>query len=105
MAEARLPEEALRRPWHGASDRAADPGVAAIRLQRAEVEAMLDYRRAAAGSEEQARAWRRLAMLREKRRALMPPEAAASLPPLPDPPAGALTRWQRLRRRLGIGRD
>jgi hypothetical protein len=99
-----LPAEALRRPWHGASDRAEDPAVAAIRLQRAEVEAMLDYRRAAAASQDQARAWKRLAMLREKRRALMPPEAASSLPPLPDPPAGALTPWQKLRQRFGLAR-
>jgi hypothetical protein len=104
VAEPRLPEEALRRPWHGASDRAEDPAVAAIRLQRAEVEAMLAYRRAAEGSEDQARSWRRLAALREKRRALMPEAAAARLPPLPPAPAGTLSTWQKLRRRLGLGR-
>lgn len=104
MAEARLPEEALRRPWHGASDRAEDPAVAAIRLQRAEVDALMAYRRAPEGSEEQARAWRRLAALREKRVALMPAAAAARLPPLPAAPVGTLSAWQKLRRRLGLGR-
>lgn len=106
MAEAGIPDEALRRPWHGASDRAEDPAVAAIRLQRAEVEALIAYRRAVAGSEDQARAWRRLAALRERRRALMPQAAAAQLPPLPPAPprAGAPSAWQKLRRRLGLGR-
>lgn len=99
MAEP-LPAEALRRPWHGAPDHPADPAVAAIRLQRAEVEALMAWRAAAAGSAEQARAWRRLAALRAQRMALMPAEAAARLPPLPEAPAGALTRWERLRRRL-----
>ena len=102
MADARLPEDALRRPWHGASDRAEDPAVAAIRLQRAEVEAMLAYRRTAEGSEEQARAWRRLAALREKRVALMPAATAARLVPLPAAPMGTLSAWQKLRRRLGL---
>lgn len=104
MAEARPPAEEMRRPWHGASDRAEDPGVLAIRLHRAEVEALMAFRRAAPGSEEQARAWRRLAMLREKRIGLMVPAAAARLPPLPAAPAGALSAWQKLRRRLGFGR-
>jgi hypothetical protein len=99
-----LPTEALRRPWHGASDRAEDPAVAAIRLQRAEIEAALAYRRTVAGTEEQARAWRRLAALRERRAALMPAEAATRLPPLPPAPAGALSRWEKLRRRFGFGR-
>lgn len=98
------PPEALRRPWHGASDRAEDPAVAAIRMQRAEVDALIAYRRMAEGSEEQARAWRRLAALREHRRALMPEPAAERLPPLPPAPVGTLSRWQKLRRRLGLGR-
>lgn len=102
MAEASLPEEALRRPWHGAPDSAEDPAVAAIRLQRAEVEALLAYRRTAKASEEQARAWRRLATLRERRVALMPPVLAARLPPLPAPPPGGLSAWQKLRRRFGL---
>lgn len=102
MAEAGLPEDALRRPWHGAPDRAEDPAVAAIRLQRAEVEALLAYRRTAQGSEEQARAWRRLATLRERRVALMPAVLAARLPALPPPPPGGLSAWQTLRRRLGL---
>lgn len=105
MAEARLPQEALRRPWHGASDRAEDPAVAAIRLHRAEVEAVIAYRRTAPGSEEHARAWRRAATLREKRMALMPAETARHLPPLPAAPAGVLSTWQKLRRRLGLMRD
>ncbi len=104
MAEAHPPEEALRRPWHGASDRDDAPEVQAIRLHRAEVEAMIAWRRTAQGTEEQARAWRRLAALRERRVALMPADGAARLPPLPAPPAGALSRWQKLRRRLGFGR-
>lgn len=104
MADTPLPDEALRRPWHGASDRAEDPAVAALRLHRAEVEALLAYRRMAEASEEQARAWRRLATLREKRVALMPAAAAKRLPPLPAPPAGTLSTWQKLRRRLGLMR-
>jgi len=108
MAEARLPPpppaEDLRRPWHGASDRVEDPGVVAIRLHRAEVEALMTFRRAAPGSAEQARDWRRLATLREKRVALMAPANAARLPPLPAAPAGTLSAWQKLRRRLGFGR-
>lgn len=104
MAEAHPPEDALRRPWHGASDRADAPEVQAIRLHRAEVEAMIAWRRTAPGTEEQARAWRRLAALRERRVALMPADDAAHLPPLPAAPAGAVSRWQKLRRRLGLGR-
>ena len=95
--------EALPRPWHGASDRAEDPAVAAIRLHRAEVEALAAYRRAAPASEEQARAWRRAAALRERRVALLPAGEAEHLPPLPRAP-GAVSAWQKLRRRLGFGR-
>jgi hypothetical protein len=105
VAEARLPPEELRRPWHGASDRVENPGVVAIRLHRAEVEALMAYHRLAPGSVEQGRAWRRLAMLRARRVALMSPEGAARLPPIPAPPAGALSGWQKLRRRLGLGRS
>ncbi len=104
MAEARAPEEALRRPWHGAPDRADAPEVLAIRLHRAEVEALIAWRRTAPGTPDQARAWRRLAALRERRVALMPPGSAARLPPLPAAPADALSGWQKLRRRLGFGR-
>uniref|UniRef100_UPI0018DF7860 hypothetical protein n=1 Tax=Roseomonas rosulenta TaxID=2748667 RepID=UPI0018DF7860 len=77
MADARAPEEVLRRPWHGASDRADSPEVQAIRLHRAEVEALIAYRRTAPGSPDQPRAWRRLAALRERRVALMPAGSAA----------------------------
>ncbi len=104
MAEARLPTDILRRPWHGASDRVEDPAIVAIRLHRAEVEAVMIYRRLPPGSAEQARAWRRVATLRERRCALMPSASAARLPPLPAAPAGALSAWQKLRRRLGLGR-
>ena len=61
------------------------------------------YRRMAPGSAEQARAWRRVATLRERRCALMPEPSAARLPPLPAAPMGALSAWQKLRRRLGLG--
>jgi len=98
-----LPAEVLRRPWHGAPDCAEDPAIAAIRLQRAEVGALMACRAAAEGSEEKARAWRRLAALRARRMALMPAGAAARLPPLPEAPPGAQSRWQKLRRRLGLG--
>jgi hypothetical protein len=104
MADSGAPEEGLRRAWHGASDRADAPEVQAIRLHRAEVEAMSAYRRAAPGSADQARAWRRLAALRERRIAVLPPGSAARLPPLPGAPADALSAWQKLRRRLGFGR-
>ncbi len=104
MAEAGIPDAALRRPWHGASDRESDPAVAAIRLHRAEVEALIAWRRATPGSEDQARAWRRVAALREKRVALLPASEATRLPPLPAAPAGTLSAWQKLRRRLGLGR-
>jgi hypothetical protein len=100
VADAPSPSDALRRPWHGAPDRAEDPAVAAIRLQRAEVEALLTLRRADVA--DQARAWRRLAALREMRVAVMAPAEAARLPPLPAAPVGALTAWQKLRRRLGF---
>jgi hypothetical protein len=102
VADAPLPEDALRRPWHGASDRVEDPAVAVLRLQRAEVEALMAFRRTTAGSDEQARAWRRLATLREKRMALMPPAEATRLPPLPPAPARGLSAWDKLRRRLGL---
>ncbi len=100
MAE-RLPAEAMRSPWRGASGQPANAAVATIRLQRAEVEASLAYRRAAKGSEDAVRAWRRLATLRERRRALMPSADAAHLPPLPPAPTSdAPSAWQKLRRRL-----
>ena len=104
MAEARLTVEVLQRPWHGASDHIENPGVVAIRLHRAEVEVLMAFRRAAPGSEEQARAWRRLAALREKRVALMPACDTTRLPPLPAAPVGALSGWQKLRRRFGLVR-
>jgi hypothetical protein len=105
VADTPLPDEALRRPWHGASDRVEDPAVAVLRLHRAEVEALMAYRRTPEGGEEQARAWRRLAALREKRVALLPAAEAARLPPLPAAPAGTLSAWQKLRRRLGLVRS
>ncbi|CAH0137857.1 hypothetical protein [Roseomonas sp. CECT 9278] len=104
MAEARKPEEALRRPWHGASDRDDAPEVLAIRLHRAEVEALIAWRRTPPGSPDQARAWRRLAALRERRVAVLGAGSADRLPPLPAAPADTLSAWQKLRRRLGLGR-
>lgn len=105
MAETYISSAELRRPWHGASDRVEDPGVVAIRLHRAEVEALMAYHRTPPGSEEQARAWRRIATLRAKRVALMPDIATARLPPLPAAPAGALSAWQKLRRRFRLRQD
>ena len=92
----------LPRPWHGASDREEDARVIALRLQRAEVDALLAFRGAESDSDEAARLWRRLAALREQRRGLLTPEESAGLPSLPPPPSGALTRWQAFRLRLGL---
>ncbi len=94
--------DGLPRPWHGASDRVGDASVQALRLQRAEVEAMLAFRRAEENSEEAVLLWRRLLALREQRRALLTLDEAAGLSPLPSPPRGALTHWQYLRRRFGL---
>ena len=94
--------DSLPRPWHGASDRTQDAGVQALRLQRAEVEAMLAFRRAEENSAEAVLLWRRLVALREQRCALLTPEEGAGLSTLPSPPRGALTRWQALRRRFGL---
>lgn len=95
----RLPP--LPRPWHGASDRGEDAPVQALRLQRAEVDTLLAFRAAQPDTEEAARLWRRLALIRERRRALLPAAAGAALPGLPAAPRGALTRWQVLRQRVG----
>jgi hypothetical protein len=89
-----------RRPWHGASDRAAEPAVAALRLHRVEVEALLALRHAQEG-EAGCLAWWRLQRARAARIALLDPAAAAKLPPLPAPPPGALTWWQGVLHRLG----
>jgi hypothetical protein len=35
---------------------------------------------------------------------VLPPGSAARLPPLPGAPVDALSAWQKLRRRLGLGR-
>lgn len=87
------------RPWHGASDRGGEPAVAALRAQRAEVAALLAWQHAPSG---QARtlAWWRLHRVRQARLALMG-EEAHRLPPLPAP-EDALSRWQKLRLRLGL---
>ncbi len=90
----------LRRPWHGASDRPETPAVAALRAQRAEVDALMAYRHAAEG-EAKALAWWRLHRQRQDRAVLLGAEEAARLSPLPAPPDGALSRWQKLRLRLG----
>jgi hypothetical protein len=75
--------------------------LARIRAQRAEVEAMLAFRHAPDG-EPRVLAWWRLHRARAGRVALLSAEEAARLPPLPPPPPGALTRWQKLRLRLGL---
>ena len=90
----------LRRPWHGASDRHADPAVAAIRLQRAEVDALLAFRHAEPGEEENL-AWWRLQRIRAARLGLLDAAAQATLPPLPEPPAHALSWWQGVKHRVG----
>ncbi len=90
----------LRRPWHGASDRPETPAVAALRAQRAEVDALLAFRHAPDG-EAKAIAWWRLHGVRQGRAALLGAEEAARLSPLPAPPEGALGPWQKLRLRLG----
>jgi hypothetical protein len=93
----RVADRPLERPWHGASDRAAAPAVLALRLQRAEVDALLAFRHAAEG-EAAVLAWWRLQRCRRARLAL---HEAAPLPPLPEPPQGALGWWQGMLRRLG----
>ena len=96
-----MPEAAaLRRPWHGASDRHADPAVAAIRLQRAEVDALLAFRHAEPGEDENL-AWWRLQRIRTARLGLLDAATQAALPPLPAPPAHALSWWQGVKHRVG----
>jgi hypothetical protein len=90
---------AVRRPWHGASDRHAEPAVAALRLQRAEVDALLAFKHAEPGEEENL-AWWRLQRIRVARLAALDP-AAGALPALPAPPAHALSWWQGVKQRLG----
>ncbi|NGM22037.1 hypothetical protein G3576_18580 [Roseomonas stagni] len=90
----------LRRPWHGASDKPETPAVAALRAQRAEVDALLAFRHAPDG-EAKAIAWWRLHALRQARAALLGAEEAARLTALPAPPEGALGPLQKLRLRLG----
>lgn len=97
MADRRL---SASRPWHGASDRAEEPAVAALRQQRAEVDALLAFRHAAEG-EAACLAWWRLQQARAARAALLEAAQAARLPPLPDPPPGALSWWQGVLARLG----
>jgi hypothetical protein len=74
--------------------------IAAIRAQRAEVEALLAFRHAEPGEDENL-AWWRLQQARVARRALLPEGATARLPPLPPPPAHALSWWQGVKQRLG----
>jgi hypothetical protein len=90
---------ALRRAWHGASDRPDEPAVAALRLQRAEVEAMLAFRHAEEGEAENL-AWWRLQRLRAARIAVLREAERARLPALPPPPAHALSWWQGVKFRL-----
>lgn len=89
------------RPWHGASDRPDHPAVAALRAQRAEVDALLAFRHAP-GGEKRAVAWWRLHGVRRMRIRMLTPQEAANLAALPPPPEEALDTWQRLRLRLGL---
>ena len=88
--------EARRRPWHGASDHAEDPAVAALRLQRAEIDALMAFRAAPDDSADAMAAWQRLAQLRAERLALLPAEAQQRLPALPPPPQRPQSGWQKL---------
>jgi hypothetical protein len=90
----------LRRPWHGACDRPQEPAVAVLRLQRAEVEALLAFRHTAPGEAESLAWWRLQFACRARLRLLSDAERAA-LASLPAPPAQALSRWQRVKLRLG----
>jgi hypothetical protein len=90
----------LHRAWHGASDRPEEPAVAALRLQRAEVEALLAFGHAEPGEEENL-AWWRLQRLRVARMRLLPEAGRAGLPALPPPPAHALSWWQGVKQRVG----
>jgi hypothetical protein len=74
--------------------------IAAIRAQRAEVEALLAFRHAEPGEDENL-AWWRLQQARAARRALLATGDAAKLPALPPPPAHALSWWQGVKFRLG----
>lgn len=87
------------RPWHGASDRGGEPAVAALRAQRAEVNALMALQHAPAG-EPRTIAWWRLHRARQARLALLG-EDARRLPPLPAPEE-ALSRLQKLRLRFGL---
>jgi len=78
------------------------PGIEAIRAQRAEVDALLAFRAAAPDTPAAARAWWRLQRARRARLAIVTPDLARTLLPLPPPPRGALTGWQALRKRLGL---
>jgi hypothetical protein len=75
-------------------------GVAGIRAQRREVEALVAYTHAKEG-EPKVLAWWSLQQARQARLSAMRPEQAARLPALPAPPPGALNRLQALRLRLG----
>ena len=75
--------------------------MAALRAQRAEVDALMAFRHAPGGAE-RALAWWRLHGVRRVRIRLMTPEEAARLSALPPPPEEALDAWQRLRLRLGL---
>ncbi|MDB5381155.1 MAG: hypothetical protein JWO26_787 [Rhodospirillales bacterium] len=79
---------------------AGDPrDIAALRAQRAEVDAMLGYRYAE-DAHQKARAWWRLVQARRARHAIQ----VIELPALPLPPPGALTFVQKILRRLGLFR-
>lgn len=76
---------------------AGDPrDIAALRAQRAEVEAMLGFRHAE-DAHQKARAWWRLVQARRAR----PDVQTTALPPLPAPPPGALTFAQKFLAKIG----
>jgi hypothetical protein len=95
-----MADRRLQRPWHGASDRAEEPAVALLRLQRAEVDARLAFRHAVT-EEAACLAWWRLQQARRARMAVEAPDAAPSLPALPPAPPGALGWWHGVLLRLG----
>ncbi|NKC29279.1 hypothetical protein [Falsiroseomonas selenitidurans] len=74
-----------------------------IRAQRAEVEARLAYAHAR-DAEGKVLAWWRLHLARQARLAALGADGSARLPALPDPPPGALSRWQAIALRMRLMR-
>jgi hypothetical protein len=74
----------------------------AIRCQRAEVEALIEYRCAPRDSARAASAWWRAQQARRERLPLLLPAEAAALAPLPAPPPQACTKLQVLLHKVGL---